>query len=160
MKYLVGAGRQRRAGWKTIDADPRVKPDIVSTLPPIPEEAYGAEAFELIHVFEHFYKWEAEELLTGFREALIFGGELILELPNLDSAIATLSGANGKPVDQWGMWVLYGDPRRKNELFGHHWAWTPATLEAALRLAGFTQVIRERPKHHVPDRDFRLVARR
>lgn len=65
-KYLVGSGRIRRRGWLTIDADERVEPDIVSTLPPVPEECRGAAVFELIHVFEHFYKWEAEGLLVEF----------------------------------------------------------------------------------------------
>lgn len=157
-RFMIGAGRQRRSGWKTVDADRRVRPDIVATLPPVPEECREAEAFELIHVLEHFHLWEARDLLRGFLEALRPGGELILELPNLESAIETLSGRNGRNRDQWGMWVLYGDPRRKNPLFGHKWAWTPATLEAELLEAGFGSVRRERPRHHVPARDFRLVG--
>lgn len=158
MRYMIGAGRQRREGWKTIDADPRVKPDIVSTLPPVPEECHGADAFEMIHVLEHFHLWEARELLRQLREALKDGGELILELPNLLSAVETLSGRNNRPVDSWAMWVLYGDPRSRNPLYGHKWGWTPETLSQELTDVGFETIRIERPKHHVPARDFRLVA--
>lgn len=158
MRYMIGAGRQRRAGWLTIDADERVAPDIVAKLPPVPEQCRGAREFELIHVLEHFHLWEARRLLSEFHDLLGPGGRLVLELPNLRTAIETLSGANGRPVDQWGMWVLYGDPGHENPWFGHKWGWTPESLEKELGVAGFDIVHRERPQHHVPERDFRLVA--
>ena len=157
-RYMIGAGGQRRKGWKTVDANPRTKPDIVAELPPIPAECRDAAAFELIHVLEHFYLWDARELLKEFFAALRPGGELILELPNLMSAIETLAGTNGRRGDNWSMWVLYGDPRRSNPLFGHRWGWTPETLSEELRAAGFSTIRLERPRHHVPARDFRLVA--
>ena len=154
------ATRSIRAGWITCDADARRNPDVVATLPPVPDEFEGADVFRLIHVLEHFYKWEAVELLAEFHRLLKPGGRLVLELPNLESAIATLSGANSKPVNQWGMWVLYGNPDGKNPWYGHKWGWTPDTLSAELRRAGFkSENIRsERPRFHVPARDFRLVA--
>lgn len=158
LKVIVGSGRQKREGWMTLDADERCKPDIVATIPPLPEEVRGAERFELIHVFEHFPVWEAHDLLKQFREFLSPGGVLILELPNLQSAIDTLAGKIDRPIGQWAMWVLYGDPSHKNPLMGHKWAWTPDTLTIALSAAGFAEIKQERPKHHVPDRDFRLVA--
>ena len=84
----------------------------------------------------------------------------MLELPNLESAIATLGGTNGKPESSWGYWVLYGDPSHRNPLYGHKWGWTPATLRGALMRAGFSgaSITEERPKFHVPERDFRLVS--
>ena len=157
-RFMIGAGGQRRKGWKTVDANPRTKPDIVAELPPIPEECRDAAAFELIHVLEHFYLWDARELLRGFFTALRPGGELVLELPNLMSAVETLAGTNGRRGDAWSMWVLYGDPRRENPLFGHRWGWTPETLSLELEQVGFRRIVQERPKFHVPDRDFRLVA--
>lgn len=158
-RYNIGAGREKLSGWISVDADERTGADVISTLPPVPDEFAGADAFRLIHVLEHFHKWEAEAMLRDFHRLLAPGGRLVLELPNLDSAIAALSG-NGKPVDRWGMWVLYGDPSHRNPLFGHKWGWTPATLTSALVDAGFSleKIVRERPKYHVPDRDFRLVS--
>ncbi len=158
MKVDIGSGAHRAGSdWITCDADARRNPDVVATLPPVPDRFEGAEVFRLIHVLEHFHRWEAIELLGDFFRLLRPGGRLVLELPNLDSAIATLSGSNGRPVDQWGMWVLYGDPRSRNPLYGHKWGWTPKTLGAELDRVGF-DVKQERPRFHVPARDFRLVG--
>jgi SAM-dependent methyltransferase len=158
MKYDIGAGRNRIDGWQRLDGDPAVSPDVLAMVPPLPETCRGAEAFRLIHVLEHFHQWEAVELLEQMHEFLLPGGRLVLELPNLQSAIDTLSGANGRRGDNWSMWVLYGDPTRRNPLFGHKWGWTPEALLAALVAAGFTDIERERPRYHVPDRDMRFVC--
>lgn len=159
-KWMIGAGKQRRDGWRRVDANPRHEPDVVADCPPIPEECRGAEAFEMIHCLEHLYRWDAETLLRQFHEFLVPGGKLILELPNLQSAIDALSGKSGKPRRQWGMWVLYGDPSHRDPLYGHRWGWTPSTLRDALVAAGFEndKITDERPRYHVPDRDFRIVA--
>jgi len=157
-KYLIGAGRMRRKGWTSLDADERQRPDVLATVPPIPSECRGAAAFEMIHVFEHFYLWDARTLLREILDSLIEGGEVVIECPDLMSAVETLSGRNGKPLQQWGMWVLYGDPRNRNPFFGHRWGWTPETLEAELREAGFKEIRHERPLHHVPARDFRIIG--
>lgn len=159
-KIDIGSGRARIDGWETCDANPRSGADYIAELPPVPEEFRGVAAFRLIHVLEHFYRWDAIGLLLQFHEFLKPGGVLILELPNLQSAIDALSGKSGRSRMQWGMWVLYGDPGHKDPLYGHRWGWTPATLTTELRAAGFAHVQSERPKHHVPDRDFRLVARK
>lgn len=159
-RYNIGAGREKLSGWISVDADERTGADVISTLPPVPDEFAGADAFRLIHVLEHFHKWEAEEMLRDFHRLLKPGGRLILELPNLQSAIDALSGKSGKSPERWGFWVLWGDPSHRNPLFGHKWGWTPATLRSALIDAGFQgeNVRDERPRYHVPDRDFRIVA--
>lgn len=156
-KVDIGSGK-KVSGWITVDANPKANVDLISTLPPVPEELRDTDVFRLIHVLEHFHRWEACRLLREFHEFLTPGGQLVLELPNLLSAIDALSGKSGKPKRQWGMWVLYGDPTSRNPLYGHKWGWTPETLTHELERAGFRRIIEERPKFHVPDRDFRLVA--
>ena len=156
-KVDIGSGK-RVSGWITVDANPRAKVDLIASLPPVPEELRETDVFRLIHVLEHFYRWDACRLLREFHEFLTTGGQLILELPNLASAVDALSGKSGQSKRRWGMWVLYGDPTSCNPLYGHRWAWTPETLTQELEAAGFRRIIRERPKFHVPDRDFRLVA--
>jgi len=158
MKIDVGAGRTIRDGWTRLDASRGARPDILATVPPLPEQCRGADVFRAIHFLEHLHVWDAETLLCQFHEYLKPGGRLVLELPNLQSAIDTLSGRNGRRGASWSMWVLYGDPSRKNPLYGHKWGWTPGTLGDALRRAGFAHVTRERPRFHVPDRDMRFVA--
>lgn len=160
MRVDIGAGRHRRDGWTTLDADQAVDPDIVATVPPLPESCRGADVFRMIHVFEHFFLWEARALLAECHDKLAPAGRLVIECPNLDSAIAALSGASGRPKRQWGYWVLYGDPGHKNPLYGHRWGWTPETLTAELKSAGFLaeNIKPERPRYHVPERDMRIVA--
>ena len=156
-KVDIGSGK-KISGWITCDANPRAKVDVISSLPPVPDVFRNTDVFRLIHVLEHFYRWDAVTLLGQFHEFLTPGGQLVLELPNLNSAIDALSGKSGQSKRRWGMWVLYGDPSHRNPLYGHRWGWTPETLTAELEAAGFRRIIRERPKFHVPDRDFRLVA--
>jgi hypothetical protein len=156
-KVDIGSGK-KISGWITCDANPRANVDVISTLPPVPAGFKDTDVFRLIHVLEHFDRWDACRLLDEFHEFLTPGGQLVLELPNLQSAIDALSGKSGKPKKQWGMWVLYGDPSHKNQFYTHRWGWTPETLSLELERVGFRRIVQERPKFHVPDRDFRLVA--
>ena len=157
---MIGAGRERRAGWFTLDADAANDPDVVATVPPVPEFVREADEIEMIHVLEHFHVWEVPPLLSELREALTDGGKLVLELPNLDVVIKVLSGELDRPREQWGMWPLYGDPSHADPLMCHKWCWTPESLTAELMRAGFTHVERREPLYHVPERDFRLEAYR
>jgi len=157
MKFDIGAG-QKKSDWITVDAKPGPNVDIVATLPPLPPEVRSASAIRMIHVLEHFHLWEAREILRQCFESLRTGGKLILELPNLQSAIDTLSGAIKQNRSQWGMWVLYGNPAGENPLYGHKWGWTPKTLLPELVAAGFSakKIKKAIPRFHVPMRDFRF----
>ncbi len=44
-----------------------------------------------VHVIEHFYLWEASDLLRGWREHLKPSGLLILECPNIHTAAKRLA---------------------------------------------------------------------
>lgn len=164
-RLILCAGRQRREGWLTLDADARVKPNILASIPPLPEAVTSRQwaAVELIHGIEHFYLWEARELLQGLRGVLAPGGTLILEQPNIRYAAQVLLGVREKPrghVDQFDMWPLYGDPRHRNQLFGHKWGYSPESLSDLLFECGFPadgiKVCRARS--HFPGRDFRVEA--
>ena len=165
-KLILCSGRQRRKGWTTLDANPAYAPDIVATIPPLPDEVSKTtwHEIELIHGIEHFYLWEAVPLLEELHAALEPGGRLTLEQPNIEYAAKILAGElnppKGKSVSQFAMWPLYGDPSHKNKGYCHHWGWTPKTLSCALRAVGFTDITEHKAQHHYPIRDFRLEARR
>ena len=162
-KLMIGAGKSRRSGWTTLDADPRSKADIIATVPPLPDQVKAKrwDEIEMIHVIEHFYIWEARQLLCEIRAVLAPGGKLIVEAPNILYAARVLCGLEKPPrgaLGQMDMWPLYGDPRHRNPLFGHRWGYSPDSLRSELVAAGFDAdaIAVKRAKHHVPLRDFRV----
>ena len=164
-KLIVCAGRTKRAGWVTLDCNARTAPDIVATIPPLPDSVLAErwEAIELIHGIEHFYRWQAIDLLRSFYGILQPGGQLILEQPNIAYAARVLLGLVDPPRDhpeQFSMWPLYGDPGHRSEWFCHRWGYTPESLRESLLLSGFKpKQIEEKPaRHHFPIRDFRMIA--
>lgn len=167
-RLSIGSGGDRREGWTRLDASKRGNPDIVATLPPLPAVVQEQKWHEIeaIHVIEHFYLWEARELLRQCFQCLATGGRLTLELPNIEFAAKALLGQvrppRGMLPGQCDMWPLYGDPRHRDPLMCHKWGYTPRTLTHELIHAGFAadhiQVLKA--QHHVPVRDFRIEARR
>lgn len=167
-RLMIGAGSKRRSGWTTLDADPATGADIIATVPPLPAAVLAEQwaEIEMIHVIEHFYLWEARELLSQLRDVLRVGGKLVIEAPNIQYAARVLCGLERPPRTAKGkqgkfdMWPLYGDPRERNPLYGHRWGYTPETMRAELIAAGFdANAIEDKPaQHHVAIRDFRIEA--
>jgi len=162
---MIGAGGKKSSGWVTLDADPNSGADIIATLPPLPDavRAVKWDEIEMIHVIEHFYQWEARELLREIRSVLAEGGRLIIEAPNIVYAARVLCGIEQPPRGAKGkfdMWPLYGDPRGRNPLYGHRWGYSPSSMRKELLEAGFADTgIEEKPaQHHVQVRDFRIEA--
>lgn len=167
-RLMIGAGRERRRRWTTLDADPATGADIIATLPPLPAAVCEKKwtEIEMIHVIEHFYVWEARELLAQLRKVLTVGGKLVIEAPNLQYAARVLCGLEKPPrvakgkQGKFDMWPLYGDPRGRNPLYSHRWGYSPVTMREELVAAGFdADTIKEKPaQHHVAIRDFRIEA--
>lgn len=156
----IGQRGHGRDGW--VHLDRHHSADIVAAIPPLPESVLNHKwrAIEAIHVWEHFYKWEAEQLARSVFELLVPGGRLILECPNLEIACRSFLGMY-KDSDRYHMHVFYGDPGSKDPSYGHRWGYTPKSLRQQLvEHGGFNlrDVSIEPAKHHVPDRDFRIVA--
>lgn len=164
MKLMLCAGRQKRDGWTTLDANPRAKPDIVATLPGLLDHVKpgSCSEIELIHGIEHFYLWEARPLLREIWEALKPGGRVVLEQPDISYAAKVLLGMIDPPkrLNQFAMWPLYGDPGHKSELYCHRWGYTPDSLRGELVSAGFdpSRITTPKARHHFPGRDFRVEA--
>jgi predicted SAM-dependent methyltransferase len=159
--YLrIGQRGKGDDGWIHLDSHPSA--DIVATIPPLPPSVTSRQwtIIEGIHVWEHFYRWQAEELARSIYQCLCPGGQLILECPNLEIACRSFLGAY-KDSDNYHMHVFYGSPRTKDPSYGHRWGYTPESLRQQLVEHGRfdpTDVKIETAKFHVPDRDFRIVA--
>lgn len=164
-KLMIGAGRTRRPGWTTLDADPKSGADIIATVPPLPASVTVRQwqIVEMIHFLEHLYLWDSRALLRECRQILAPGGRLVIEVPNIAYAAKVLLGLQRPPrgaVGQFDMWPLYGDPSHCNPLFGHRWGYTPESLMEELVAAGFRRngITVMRARHHFPVRDFRAEA--
>jgi predicted SAM-dependent methyltransferase len=114
-----------------------------------------------IHVLEHFYEWEAVEVLKEWKRLLKPNGRLILELPCMDKVftyLAECARKKTKPFAQMTWWALYGDPRYKSVEMTHKWGYSAQMLVDTLHRAGFQHVTLVEPRYHLKQRDMRAVA--
>lgn len=140
------AGRMRRPGWKTLDADERASPDFLARIPPLPDGVASQkwDEIEWIHGITSVYPWEAEQLLVEIKNVLIPNGRLVLEQPDFAKADRI----------EW----IFGDPASRNPLIMNRWAYTPESLTGMLMAAGFQNVVVMPAEHHIRERDFRVEA--
>ncbi len=162
VRLNVGAGRHILDGWINIDAVRSARasrdPDILCDVRNIPLPNACADELHAVHLFEHFYRWEIEDLLEEWKRLLKPRGLLVLEMPDLlKCAQAIIDGKE----DRFGYWGLYGDPGHKDPYMCHRWGWTPDTLRAVLEAHGFVKVKQELPQWHrkyAETRDMRMTA--
>lgn len=160
MKLLICSADHKPKGWKTLDANPKYNADYTCTVPPLPIIS-NLEEVAIIHGIEHFFLWEARELLDQIYESLIYGGKLILEQPNIMFAAKVILGIESpltETPNQSDLWPLYGDPTHKDPLYVHKWGYYPNSLRSLLQEVGFSDIEELPAKTHFPKRDFRMEA--
>lgn len=168
MRLNIGCGSRVLDGWTNCDIvrnpnaprDPEILCDAKAV--PLPDEC--ADTVMAIHVFEHFYRWEADGVLEEWKRLLKPGGLLILELPNLVKCCENyLSGLKrgGKDPDQLARWGVYGDPRTGDPYMCHPWGYSPAELIGMLKQHGFRNAQEKVTEFHPAGRkhrDMRIEA--
>ena len=165
-KLNIGAGGRRIEGFTGVDVVKRPGADIIAPAHKIPLKAGTVDEIMAIHVWEHFYRWECDTVITEWKRLLKPGGRLGLEMPDLFKFCANiLSGRmeGGKHPDQLSYWGLYGDPRKGDQFMAHRWGWTPDSLKKFLTEHGFVKIKEEATQCHPAGRhhrDMRIVARR
>lgn len=169
LRLNLGCGRSVRDGWYNVDAviSPRAPrpPDLLCDVRKIPLPDSCATDIEAIHLWEHLYRWECDDVIVEWRRLLRPGGLLVMEMPDLFKACQNVvDGRKGKRhPDQLNYWALWGDPRDRDPLMVHHWGWTFTTLAPFLAEKGFTGMREEPTQYHSVGReyrDFRIVARK
>ncbi len=156
IRINLGCGRRKLDGWINVDIkDADVNCDISGALP-FPDN-YADEVMA-IHLIEHFYPWEAENILTEWRRILKPGGVLVLECPDLMKVLRH-AFTTGKLDGPMFFWPIYGDPGHKNPYMMHKWAYSPETLKAGLKQVGFELVAEKPAQYHKKEkRDMRVEA--
>lgn len=168
IRLNLGCGDKILDGYINVDfAESRKgnKPDVIADLRELDFNKDYADEILSVHVIEHFYPWEAEDLLHHWKNILKDDGILVLECPNILTAAQMLvenpekaARAEGKD-GQMAMWPLYGDPMWKDPLMHHRWGYTPTTLIDLLVRCGFKNVRQEPAVFKKQDpRDMRVVG--
>lgn len=120
-----------------------------------------ADTAYAIHVLEHFYRWETEDVLSEWRRVLKPGGKLVVEVPCLDKVVNIFNYyiSEKKPINpQMTLWALYGDPYYEDEHMVHRWCFLVGELKAIFESVGFKNVHYAEPEYHAKQRDMRIVG--
>ena len=85
---------------KRFDINPKANPDVICDIRAIPEADETFDAVYSSHVLEHFYFWEAPELVQEWSRILKVGGEIKIRVPNFAwAAEMIVKASNGEEVN-------------------------------------------------------------
>lgn len=107
-------------------------------------------------MLEHFYAWEALDVVREWARVLKPGGKLAIEVPGLEKILKLAEVPQVHP--RYVYWGLYGDPRHERPDMCHKWAYTTVALSRLMLQAGLVEVVPEAPQFHFPIRDIRVVG--
>jgi len=169
-KVLLGCGEKKREGWINVDIDERVNPDYLGSATSLPFEDESIDCIDSQHMFEHLFLEEANQALLEWRRVLKLGGELFIELPNLDRCCELIT-SNDPGTTEYNMGVIgiFGyepiilEDGETNIFMMHKHGWSPRSIKIKLEEYGFheVQVIPVLQTHRIAskyNRDFRIRA--
>ena len=165
IRLNLGCGHKLLPGYINCDMQGNysgVKPDVECDLRALPFPDGHADEVMAIHVFEHFYVWEAEAVLAEWTRVLRPGGTIVLEMPSFDKILFCANSPEVRASTQqlatfvWG--GLYGDQKHRSEAMQHKWCYTGSQAIQLLREAGFRDAREEDPRFHWPQRDMRVIG--
>jgi len=158
LRLNLGCGRRQIDGWTGVDVR-NYGQDHIADIRRLPFADESADAIMAIHVLEHFYLWEVQGLMAEWVRVLRPDGELIVEVPDIFLAVSRM--ANGVDDPQLTWWVLYGDPKHKDELQCHHWGYTIKTLRELFENNGLRDIKSGPGKFKQKERrDIRVTGRK
>lgn len=156
--YNVGSGRAPWDGWINVDLDEKadIKADI-RCLDMI--ESDTADAVAAIHVLEHFYYWEAHDIINEWKRILKPGGKMIIEVPCMDKIfqyVANCMRAKEPLMNFMSVHAIWGDPKYKDPLMCHKVGFFQSQLRDILQECGMQNVKVCNARYHFPPRDMRF----
>jgi predicted SAM-dependent methyltransferase len=171
----LGCGGRPLKGWINIDNydfDPRDTSrsgsvyDIKMDIRTLQVEDDSVNSILLVHVLEHFVRWETFKMLAHFYTKLLTGGKLIVEMPDLDRCIALyLKGKEAPHMNtplgslNMGFTQFYGNQWSELDYETHRYVWTTREFVMALESIGFRDIsVSHDAKFHMKGRDMFVVA--
>lgn len=157
VRLNVGCGDKKIPGYIGIDVVDRGQ-EIISDIRHIPLPDNHADEILSVHVVEHFFKWEAADLLNEWLRILKPGGVMVVECPNLLRVIRTMF-ETGVIDDQMFWWPLYGNQNLKDPLMCHKYGYIPDSLIDLMKSVGLENVRQEPAQFKLKEkRDMRVVG--
>jgi SAM-dependent methyltransferase len=128
VKLDIGAGHACAEGYTAVDLYPPT--EILAPMWDLPFEDESIEAIRSCHSLEHVPRDRVHQTLTEWHRVLVDGGELWIEVPNLDAACKAWLGG-----DEFMIQVIYGSQDGPGMF--HLNGFNVRTLTLALQKAGF-----------------------
>lgn len=122
----------------------------------------------LVHVIEHFVRWESIKMLTHYYKKLCPGGAIIIEMPDLDKCIEWYLKGKEAPhmktpigVMNMGLTQFYGNQWDELDYETHRYVWRLDEFTSVLREIGF-EILNANwdAKFHKAGRDMFVIARK
>ena len=157
--YNLGCGKKNWDGWVNVDLCETA--DLRCDLRKLEIKSDSADAVAAIHVLEHFYDWEAFDLLTEWKRVLKPDGKMIIEVPCLDKVFAYIADRISKKqiMEQYmTLHPIFGDGKHKNPEMMHKTGYFVHGLKNMLIDVGMREVTMCEPRYHFPHRDMRFEA--
>lgn len=168
VRLNLGCGDKILPGFVNVDVVPSrrgQRPDLLCDLRDLSMfDDNSVDEILSVHVVEHFWRWEVEDILREWVRVLKPGAPMVIECPNLQSACeeflkALEARARPDAEGQLTMWVFYGDPQWQDPYMVHRWGYTPQSLRALLEGVGLTQIQQTPAQFKLREpRDMRVVG--
>lgn len=154
LKLHLGCGTQRHDGFINIDCKKTEATDLICDIRKLPYGTGTIDTIESYHVFEHMsvclhanvsndYGEKYASLiivLEEWRRVLKEGGNLVIEMPDLDGVIKEYMTANEARRDEL-LIGIYGSYRNNDNVDIHRWGANENRLRYILDKAGFRDII-------------------
>lgn len=175
IKLHLGCGGINLPGWINIDNyeyDPEDTSrsgsnyDVKMDIRHLEIEDHTASCILLVHVVEHFVRWEMVKMLQQYWLKLEKNGALIIETPDLDRCIEWyLRGKDAPHMESplgslnMGFTQFYGNQWSEIDFETHRYVWTQKEIYQVLDEIGFRKIrISNNAKFHQPGRDMYIIA--
>ena len=171
----LGCGGHRIPGWINIDnfdyeANDSSRSgsnyDIKMDIRNLRIEDETIDSILLVHVVEHFVRWEAIKMFQHYFHKLKPNGKLIMEHPDLDKCIEWyLKGKEAPHINtpignlNMGFTQFYGNQWDRLDYETHRYVWTKTEIKSVLENIGYKiEHLTNDAKFHKKDRDMFVVA--
>ena len=158
MRLNIGCGSKKFTGWSGIDANDHGQ-EFIGDIRDLSRFDDGSvDEAMAIHVIEHIYRYETEDVLKEWLRILKPGGTLAIECPDL-MKVLQLFRVPEAPAN-FTIMGLFGDPGFKDPGQVHKWCFSRAELQRLMERVGFVNVQQEVAKYHFAIRDLRITGRK